>query len=374
MFMNASGAWVSWLILGPLITTESKTLLAFGLMAFIRQILGFIGTRVAEKYPTSNAKKSNLIVETTLFIANVLAIGFTFYEKDIIIFWAPAWAVFRYFIGGIATIYGFQLLSRFSTKETSVIGQLAMTQGSIIVGALIAYYLMQLSPLQSLVVALSFDALTSLVFILWLIIKKIPHKEEPSTKPASLTNIVGFLFKETGAKTGSMFLLGLFILSGLPSMCLYVSLSIEKPDFFSILNLIIGVCLLFFSLIISYSMLRKINSFYFSLAVLLLSVCSYFLINSLIIFILLFILGATELLLLLHREVMSKVTQEAAVKVRVSMALQLNVIFGLGEIVCCWLITMNLFTIFVLFKTISLILFAIIHFNIRDKVKIKYAN
>src|SRR3989344_1843342 len=350
MFMNASGAWVSWLILGPLITTESKTLLAFGLMAFIRQILGFIGTRVAEKYPTSNAKKSNLIVETTLFIANVLAIGFTFYEKDIIIFWAPAWAVFRYFIGGIATIYGFQLLSRFSTKETSVIGQLAMTQGSIIVGALIAYYLMQLSPLQSLVVALSFDALTSLVFILWLIIKK------------------------TGAKTGSMFLLGLFILSGLPSMCLYVSLSIEKPDFFSILNLIIGVCLLFFSLIISYSMLRKINSFYFSLAVLLLSVCSYFLINSLIIFILLFILGATELLLLLHREVMSKVTQEAAVKVRVSMALQLNVIFGLGEIVCCWLITMNLFTIFVLFKTISLILFAIIHFNIRDKVKIKYAN
>jgi hypothetical protein len=368
MFLNASGTWTSWLILGPMAGTGDSSLLGFGLSAFFRQWLSFIGSIFAEVSMRGlSLKKMNLCAEIAIIIINsILLIYLLFFPDASLSDKIPIWAAVRYFVGGITLVVGFELLREYSSKETSLMGQLGLGQGSIILGSLFAFYLTSQNERDSAIYAISFDLLTSIIFFLFILLKL--NRKKTSTNLNSITKTIRnrlydastILFNESNFNQSSGFLLGLAALVGLPSIFLFFSIHSGSFSTFSKLNLIFGIVMLVNSILFTKLKNSMGKIIIFSVLTFISFFCLFFK-NEFNIYFLgaIFSLGSVIWLLFIHKLFISAVDVKHVGTTRTSMALYLNLIFGAGELATCWLLELGMLDTVIYIKTVFVVLSAI---------------
>lgn len=372
LFLNASGTWTSWIILGPYITSDHRTLLAFGLVALIRQMFAFIGTLAAESWNGSqSARAYTMRVELTLMGLNALALAAvwtTTNEQTLI--WVAAWSLCRFFLGGFGLVFCYRLILELGKGNTqaaaqSLIGQLAVNQGSVIVGAALSFGLAFLPIQMALTLALTIDMGTSGALAVWL--HRLP--ESAPSAPAGeqfLQRIKGAVFgftKGLPLKNLILFLLTLLSLTSLPTIFLFASRQSGNSavgQFYSVMNLINGGFILFAAWGLNFYKKGLFVPRYFFTAGMVGAVvgCALWLGGMTngywaLVFSSLLSFGSTAALLSAHGLVMSGVDLAFAPRVRSGMALSLNLIFGFGELVCASLADRGVFGGWITIKMVA---------------------
>ena len=339
MFVSFAGSWVTWLTIGPYVQRTLGTLVVFGVVALIRQLFTFFGTLAAEgAFRSWETRFANIWVQWVLIVLNFAAAMAYLFLPERVAYWVPVWAFARYWISGLSTVFGFRMLLRFSSKETSVTGQLALTQGTVVLGAIIAFGMSFLSPEQAPLLAIGVDVSAAFVLLYWLYrhfpadAKPINHFEKSQSRTHRILETVLALFKESSFRHGMSFILGLFSVSGLPSILLYISNAYPNPTAaFSLINIVLGTLLIVMTLLLN--SVRRYE--YLSGLAVILCLLAYILgavdVRS-IWFLPLFLLGSVVFLIDLHRRAMHEVSMQVAVKVRASMAVYLNLAFGVGDL------------------------------------------
>lgn len=377
LFCNAAGTWSSWIVFGPyLVTTQLDTLTAFGIVAFARQLCGFAGTLLAETWPyKGRTETANRLIEIALIFVNVIALACVWLLPDSSTFvWVAVWSIARYLLGGANTVFGFRLILDYSNYKkselvstlasSSVIGQLAVGQGSVVLGAFLALAFSQFDQRTAITLALGFDILTSFIFFLWLMKLRLPkptaHKEESFL--LRLLRSFRVLFNSLPRRNSFAFLLSLIALSSLPTIFLYFSrlgVGSELTKYYSTMNLINGGFLLLTAYLMNISKLNfDVKKLFFIGLLISILGCAFALIINLQgpqVFIVstALSLGSTVAILAVHKLTMSNVIGEDHKPIRSSMALYLNAIFGLSELLCAVLADHGVFGAWMWIKIIA---------------------
>lgn len=360
MFLNAAGSWLSWLALGPFLTVVSESIVAFGIIALIRQIWSLGGTLAGDLFHSTDPLKNNIWAESLLFALNAIAfIVILNFPGETTALWAPYWAACRYFIGGLSIVYSFQLLMQVSNKESSIVGQLAINQGSIIIAGLAAFLLARFGTGVSLPIAIGVDLLTSGIYLIWLHTRKqMEFEKVPIRLNKNLLQAFTKVFTELKTPITIGFFGGLVALSGLPSILLYFAMKKSNLNsWFSIYNLSLGASLIIFSLLIQ--RIRSHEILFSKISALsVITILAYYLIfRDEIFFPFTLIVTSAFFLLILHRQVIGSVPADVAASTRASMVVYLNIIFGLSELLFCWLIQNNQFPLVVGLKAVGIAVF-----------------
>lgn len=371
LFLNASGTWTSWLVMGPYLVADKSKILAFGVVALIRQLFAFAGTLTAETWKPRRSTRSYIVsLEWALVALNTTALSAVWLLPDsTTLLWASAWSLIRFFLGGFGLVLSFRLIMLFSKHSSSnsiagnsLTGQLAVNQGSVIIGAALSFLFAFFPPPITLTFALALDSLSSLIYLIWLYRLEDFAEEVSSPSQRLMTRLKETLHLGAGLplNQSAAFLASLLALTSLPTIFLYVSRENGAQDFsqfYSTMNLVNGAFVILAALKMSKSTARVFQpkSFY-TLGVIAVSMASAFYLSGTIkgygvfMFTGLLSFGSTAMLLAIHRLVIAHAAPENVTRTRSSMALYLNIIFGSGELICALLGDAGLFNLWIVMK------------------------
>ncbi|NJM10175.1 MAG: hypothetical protein HC883_04720 [Bdellovibrionaceae bacterium] len=319
----------------------------------------------------------NRLLEYTLAASNLIAILCVWaFPQEWTLSWISLWSLIRFFLGGLSTVFGFRLIYMLSSidKEKdkqaigarSVVGQLAVGQGSVVIGALVSLVLALMAPRWAMSVALLIDLATSVALIVWL--RGLSEKESSVLPTESLldrlTRALTGIFRTVDRNYSVAFLASLLALSGLPTMFMHFSAQRGQgaisSSLYSAMNLINGLFLVWAAYQINTSShpFFKAPSLFKSGMIGVLIACLLALTLPLHGWLLFFVtallsFGSTASLLSAHGITMSRAEGGYAMCLRSSMALYLNIIFGVAELICAKLADVGLFNLWLVIKLVS---------------------
>ena len=348
LFLNACGAWVSWLSLGPLLLKHSSSLIAFGGFALIRQFCSFLGTLLGEAYSSKIDRVGfNLLIEAALVILNLIAfVGICFVWEDLDIIGVLAWGSLRYLMGGVTVVSVYRLLIANANQSRSLVVQLGISQGSVLVGAALALAVSYADLKTSVLIALVLDMTSSLALIAYmrrLRLGAIVDRDEVGFGPR-IANAISSFFLYTNKYAILGFIFGLVGISAVPTTFLYFSSKSESVlGTYSALNMFNGGCLLCLSVIASKAGYRDYIFKVFGLGVIATFIVTFILLafDSMSYGLCALSLGATSVLIAIHYLAIEKVAEGQAQAFRSSMALVLTIVFGVSEVVTSKLFDLN---------------------------------
>ena len=387
LFSSASGAWFSWLVIGPIFSSVMSTIVSFGALALVRQLLTMAGTWVAEHLDIEyQIIKFNFFLEYLLIAVNTLAIfSLIVFGIEGISYWIFIWASLRFFLGGVSTSLMFRLLLNDLNPSRSIVTQLAVSQGSVILGSLMAYAITGLGFDQGIKWALFGDIASSIGLTLYL------HKKQESIPTISAVGIkIKFSKKSMFSPKAILWdplrlcsmkqILGLLFalvgVSGLPSLFLGVSSKLgQSREIYTMLN---GLNGLFFTVVGLWQ--AKVNlqsktrwrmlliggllcSFAFGVSAI--ATDTNLIIGGLVAM----SAGAVLYLVTVHHHVLGQIPKEKSGVFRAALAIYLSIIFGFSELINSFLFENHL-EVFGFYLRI-LALFGSLLFFALDKAKME---
>jgi hypothetical protein len=168
--LNSIGSFVMWLVLGPYVSMQTQGMASMGHLGMVRQ-LAFIAGAVLGGSLADHGRplRKQLVVEIIQFLSAIFLI-FLIREESADNEWVfLSWSAIRFGFSGLSFVLGFKVLSQITNSlgNTSIV-HLLLTQGATLFAPIIAFGLPFISS-QPLSVALSFDALSTLGYIIVLL-------------------------------------------------------------------------------------------------------------------------------------------------------------------------------------------------------------